>query len=94
MKTSAKAILLAIPLLGTACASSSASFVEERTTYSVTKGRLMAIEGLTSQKITKQDYHLVFIKIMREKTNQNQMAFEDFIDAMEYIVQQIVGYTK
>ena len=31
---------------------------------------------------------------MRTKPNQNQMAFEDFIDAMEYIVQQIVGYDK
>ena len=26
--------------------------------------------------------------------NTNQMAFEDFIDAMEYIVQQVVGYDK
>ena len=56
--------------------------------------KLANFAGMTSQKITKQDYHLVFIKIMREKTNQNQMAFEDFIDAMEYIVQQIVGYDK
>lgn len=56
--------------------------------------KLANFAGMTSAKVTKQDYHLIFIKIMRFKANQNQMAFEDFIDAMEYIVQQIVGYTK
>lgn len=49
---------------------------------------------MTSEKITRNDYHLIFIKIMRNKFNQNQMNFEDFIDAMEYLVQQLVGYTK
>jgi mannose/fructose/N-acetylgalactosamine-specific phosphotransferase system component IID len=49
---------------------------------------------MTNEKITKQDYHLIFIKIMRGKFNQNQMTFEDFIDALEHIVKEIVGYTK
>jgi len=31
---------------------------------------------------------------MRGKVNCNQMSFEDFIDAMEYIVKQVVGYDK
>ncbi len=31
---------------------------------------------------------------MRSRYNQNQMTFEDFIDAMEYLVQQLVGFTK
>jgi hypothetical protein len=50
--------------------------------------------GMTNAKVTKQDYHLIFIKVMRTRLNQNQMAFEDFIEAMEYIVKQIVGYDK
>ena len=29
---------------------------------------------------------------MRTRFNQNQMNFEDFIDAMEYLVKQLVGY--
>lgn len=29
---------------------------------------------------------------MRDKFNNNQMEFEDFINAMEYIVKEIVGY--
>ncbi len=49
---------------------------------------------MTNEKITKNDYHLIFIKIMREKTNPNQMAFEDFIEAIEYIVKEVVGYTE
>ena len=56
--------------------------------------KLANFAGMTSAKVAKQDYHLIFIKIMRTRANQNQMTFEDFIDAMEYIVQQIVGYTK
>lgn len=35
--------------------------------------------GMTSPKVTKNDYHLIFIKIMRNKANPNQMSFEDFI---------------
>lgn len=31
---------------------------------------------------------------MRTRYNQNQMNFEDFIDAMEYLVKQLVGYTE
>ena len=56
--------------------------------------KLANFTGMTSEKVTKQDYHLIFIKIMRTRPNQNQMAFEDFIDAMEYIVQKIVGFDK
>lgn len=47
---------------------------------------------MTSEKITRNDYHLIFIKIMRTRFNQNQMNFEDFIDAMEYLAKQLVGY--
>lgn len=49
---------------------------------------------MTGEKLQKSDYHLVFIKIMREKENPNQMEFEHFIEAMEYIVREVVGYTK
>ena len=56
--------------------------------------KLANFAGMTSQKVTKNDYHLIFIKIMRDKFNQNQMAFEDFIEAMEYIVNAVVGYDK
>lgn len=31
---------------------------------------------------------------MRDRFNQNQMAFEDFIEAMEYIVNAVVGYNQ
>lgn len=55
--------------------------------------KLSLLSGMTSEKITRNDYHLIFIKIMRTRFNQNQMNFEDFIDAMEYLVQQLVGYT-
>jgi hypothetical protein len=51
------------------------------------------MSGMTNEKITKNDYHLIFIKIMRGRFNQNQMEFEDFINALEYIVKEIVGYT-
>ena len=54
--------------------------------------KLASFPGMTSQKILKTDYHLIFIKIMRNKMNPNQMTFEDFIEAMEYIVKEIVGY--
>lgn len=56
--------------------------------------KLANFPGMTSPKVTKNDYHLIFIKIMRNKTNPNQMSFEDFIEAMEHIVNQILGYTK
>jgi len=49
---------------------------------------------MTNEKITRYDYHLIFIKIMRTRYNQNQMNFEDFIDAMEYLVKQLVGFTE
>ena len=54
--------------------------------------KLAHFEGMTSDKITKNDYHLIFIRVMRDKFNHNQMTFEDFIDAIEYIVKEIVGY--
>lgn len=57
-------------------------------------GKLANFAGMTSPKVTKQDYHLIYIRVMRDKANPNQMAFEDFIEAMEYIVQQIVGFDK
>lgn len=56
--------------------------------------KLSLLPGMTSEKITRNDYHLIFIKIMRSRFNQNQMNFEDFIDAMEYLVQQLVGYNE
>ena len=56
--------------------------------------KLSLLPGMTSEKVTRNDYHLIFIKIMRSRFNQNQMNFEDFIDAMEYLVQQLVGYTE
>ena len=56
--------------------------------------KLAHFAGMTSEKILKSDYHLVFIKIMRNKFNSNQMTFEDFIEALEYIVKEVVGYTK
>ena len=31
---------------------------------------------------------------MRDRFNQNQMSFEDFIEAMEYIVNAVVGYNQ
>lgn len=31
---------------------------------------------------------------MRNKPNPNQMEFEDFIEAIEYITKEVVGYTK
>lgn len=37
--------------------------------------KLAKLNGMTNEKITKNDYHLVFIKIMREKFNSNQMEF-------------------
>ena len=49
---------------------------------------------MTNEKITKNDYHLIFIKIMREKFNPNQMEFDAFIEALEYIVSEVVGFTK
>lgn len=36
-------------------------------------GKLARLTGMTSEKLTKNDYHLVFIKIMRDKPNPNQM---------------------
>ena len=56
--------------------------------------KLAQLTGMTNEKITKNDYHLIFIKIMREKANPNQMEFQDFIQAIEYIVKEVVGYTK
>lgn len=56
--------------------------------------KLSLLSGMSSDKITRNDYHLIFIKIMRNRFNQNQMTFEDFIDAMEYIVEKLVGFTK
>lgn len=35
--------------------------------------KLSQLTGMTSEKITKNDYHLIFIKIMRNKFNPNQM---------------------
>jgi hypothetical protein len=49
---------------------------------------------MTNERINKNDYHLIFIKIMRNKPNPNQMEFEDFIEAIEYITKEVVGYTK
>lgn len=56
--------------------------------------KLSKLPGMTNEKISKNDYHLIFIKIMRNKSNPNQMEFYDFIEAMEYIVKEIVGYSK
>ena len=37
--------------------------------------KLAKLPGMTSEKISKNDYHLIFIKIMRDKQNPNQMEF-------------------
>jgi len=37
--------------------------------------KLAGLQGMTSEKVTRNDYHLIFIKIMRGKFNQNQMTF-------------------
>jgi len=37
--------------------------------------KLSKLNGMTNEKITKTDYHLIFIKIMRNKPNPNQMEF-------------------
>jgi hypothetical protein len=37
--------------------------------------KLSQLTGMTNQKLTKNDYHLVFIKVMRQKLNPNQMEF-------------------
>ena len=37
--------------------------------------KLSNLGGMTNEKITKYDYNLIFIKIMRNKFNQNQMTF-------------------
>jgi len=51
--------------------------------------KLSNLSGMTNEKITKNDYHLFFIKIMRDKYNQNQMTFEDFIEAMEHVIYKL-----
>ncbi len=56
--------------------------------------KLSRLNGMTNERINKNDYHLIFIKIMRNKPNPNQMEFEDFIEAIEYITKEVVGYTK
>jgi hypothetical protein len=38
-------------------------------------GKLASFAGMTSSKVAKQDYHLIFIKVMRNKANHNQMTF-------------------
>ena len=35
--------------------------------------KLSRLNGMTNEKINKNDYHLIFIKIMRNKPNPNQM---------------------
>jgi hypothetical protein len=57
-------------------------------------GKLSKYSGMTNEKITKNDYHLIFIKIMRTSFNPTQMDFEGFIQALEYIVKEIHGYDK
>jgi len=37
--------------------------------------KLSQLTGMTNQKLTKNDYHLIFIKIMRQKLNPIQMEF-------------------
>ena len=37
--------------------------------------KLAKLNGMTNEKITKNDYHLIFIKIMRDKVNPNLMEF-------------------
>jgi hypothetical protein len=38
-------------------------------------GKLSRFAGMTNEKITKNDYHLIFIKIMRTSFNPTQMDF-------------------
>lgn len=56
--------------------------------------KLAKYSGMTSDKITKNDYHLIFVKIMRTRFNPNAMDFEGMIEALEYIVNQITPYTE
>ncbi|MBS1890054.1 MAG: hypothetical protein JST59_02075 [Actinobacteria bacterium] len=56
-------------------------------------GKLSRFAGMTNERITKNDYHLIFIKIMRTSFNPTQMDFEGLIHALEYIVKEIHGYT-
>ena len=44
--------------------------------------KLSRYSGMTNEKITKNDYHLVFIKIMRTSFNPTQMDFEGLIAAL------------
>lgn len=37
--------------------------------------KLARLDGMTSDKISKNDYHLIFIKIMRNKPNPIHMEF-------------------
>lgn len=37
--------------------------------------KLAKFQGMTSDKITKNDYHLVFVKIMRNRFNPGAMDF-------------------
>ena len=50
--------------------------------------------GMTGEKLGKNDYHLVFIRAMRGQPNPTLMEFPQFIEAMEYVVQQVAGYSK
>lgn len=37
--------------------------------------KLSRFSGMTNEKITRNDYHLIFIKIMRTSFNPTQMDF-------------------
>ena len=41
--------------------------------------KLAKFSGMTDEKVTKNDYHLIFVKIMRNKFNPNAMDFEGLI---------------
>lgn len=44
--------------------------------------KLSKYSGMTNEKLTKNDYHLIFIKIMRNRFNPNAMDFEGYIEAL------------
>ena len=44
--------------------------------------KLSKFQGMTDEKLNKNDYHLIFVKIMRTRYNTLAMDFEAFIEAL------------
>jgi hypothetical protein len=41
--------------------------------------KLSKFQGMTDSSVTKNDYHLIFVKIMRNRLNTHSMDFEAMI---------------